>query len=92
MRRVGDEAPFRVASLLERGQHPVERVGEAAHLVVRLRNRQPAPRVAGALDLRGCCGQALDRSQRPPHQHGRGDRRERGRGEGGEDEQAADVR
>ena len=68
MRRIGEEAPLAVARPLERGEHPVQRLGEPPDLVDRLRLRQPAARVPAALDLGRGGRQPPERRQRAPHQ------------------------
>ena len=65
VRRIGDEAALGLAGLLERGEHPVQRLGEAVDLIgARPTSGGEAQRgVTRALDHGGAGRQPLERAQ-----------------------------
>ena len=84
VRGVGEEAALGVARPLERGQHPVQRRGETADLVVRSsgsgsrRRGSPVRSISAAAP-----GEAPERRERAAHQQRERGRRGRGRDERG---------
>ena len=89
VRRVRDKAALGLAGLLERGEHAVQRLGQAVYLVgTRLpAARQTERRVAGPLDHGRALRQPLERPQRAACEEQRERERERGREEGASDDQ-----
>ena len=96
VRRVGDELALAgqrrlrlAACLVERVEHPVQRASELGDLVLALGVRDPARRIASALDRAGGLGELGDRGHRAPCGGDAGQQRERGAAEHAEPDEEA---